>query len=98
MRNWKIALAGTGLVAIIIALIGLWQGDLVTGGTAGAATPGPAAPPMPVPVTRIVRKELPIYLDYSARTDSIRSIALQAKVPGYIRQQHVTDGTDVKEG
>ncbi len=98
MRNWKIAIAGTGLVTIIVAVIVLWQGGLVTGGTAGAATPGPAAPPMPVPVTRIVKKELPIYLDYSARTESIRSIALQAKVPGYIRQQHVSDGTDVKEG
>jgi multidrug efflux system membrane fusion protein len=98
MRNWKIALAGTGLVTIIVAVIVLWQGGLVTGGTAGAATPSPAAPPMPVPVTKIVRKDLPIYLDYSARTESIRSIALQAKVPGYIRQQHVSDGTDVKEG
>src|SRR5262245_26777765 len=98
MRNWKIALAGTGLVTIIVAVIGLWQGDLATGGAAGAATPSPAAPPMPVPVTRIVKKDLPIYLDYSARTESIRSIALQAKVPGYIRQQHVSDGTDVKEG
>jgi membrane fusion protein, multidrug efflux system len=98
MRNWKIALAGTGLVTTIVAVIVLWQGDLVTGGRAGAATPSPAAPPMPVPVTKIVKKDLPIYLDYSARTESIRSIALQAKVPGYIRQQHVSDGTDVQEG
>jgi len=41
---------------------------------------------------------VPIYLDYSARTDSIRSISLQAKVAGYIQQQHVPDGSDVKEG
>jgi multidrug efflux system membrane fusion protein len=53
---------------------------------------------MPVPVTEIVKKDIPVYLDYSARTESIRNIALQAKVPGYIRQQHVPDGTDVSEG
>src|SRR2546429_492793 len=53
---------------------------------------------MPVPVTKVVKKEIPIYLDYSARTESIRNISLQAKVSGYIRQQHVADGIDVKEG
>ena len=36
----------------------------------------PAA--MPVPVTPVVRKTIPLYLDYSARTESIRNIALQA--------------------
>jgi membrane fusion protein, multidrug efflux system len=53
---------------------------------------------MPVPVAKIVRKTVPLYLDYSARTESIRSIALQPKVSGYIQQQHVADGADVKEG
>jgi multidrug efflux system membrane fusion protein len=98
MRNWKVTLVGTVIVMSVIAVIVLWRGDLLTSGTAGAATPSPAPPPMPVPVARIVKKDLPIYLNYSARTESIRNIALQAKVPGYMRQQHVPDGADVKEG
>ena len=98
MRKWKIAFAAVAVAVLVITFIVLRQSDFLLGGTAGAATPSPAAPAMPVPVARIVRKDIPIYLDYSARTESIRNIALQAKVPGYIRQQHVPDGTDVKEG
>jgi multidrug efflux system membrane fusion protein len=53
---------------------------------------------MPVPVIKIVKKDIPVYMNYSARTESIRNIALQARVPGYIRHQHVPDGADVREG
>src|ERR1700738_1094141 len=98
MRNWKIALVATAVAVTVIAGVVLRRGDALTGGTAGAATPNPAAMAMPVPVATIVKKAIPIYLDYSARTESIRNISLQAKVSGYIRQQHIPDGTDVKEG
>ena len=54
---------------------------------------------MPVPVAPVVKKTLPIYLDYSARLESIRSIALQAKVSGYHRVPSPSpDGSDVKSG
>jgi multidrug efflux system membrane fusion protein len=98
MRSWKIALAATAVAVILIAVVILRRDAALMGGTAGAATPNPATMAMPVPVTTIVKKAIPIYLDYSARTESIRNISLQAKVSGYIRQQHVPDGTDVKEG
>jgi len=98
MRSWKVAFAAIAVAVIVIAFLVLRRGDALIGGTAGAATPNPATIAMPVPVTKIVKKAVPIYLDYSARTESIRNIALQAKVSGYIRQQHVPDGTDVKEG
>src|ERR1700720_2856467 len=99
MRSWKIAFAVTAVAVIVaIAFVVLRRGDSLIGGTAGAATPSPASFAMPVPVTKIIKKDIPVYLDYSARTESIRNIALQAKVPGYIRQQHVPDGTDVRQG
>ena len=98
MRNWKITIAAVAVAVLVITFIVLRQSDFLLGGTAGAATPSPTSPAMPVPVTKIVKKDIPIYLDYSARTESIRNIALQAKVSGYIRHQHVPDGTDVKEG
>ena len=53
---------------------------------------------MPVPVAKVVKKTIPVYLDYSARTESIRAINLQAKVSGFVQEQPVTDGTDVKAG
>jgi multidrug efflux system membrane fusion protein len=98
MRIWKIAFAATAATVIVIAVVALRRGDALIGGTAGAATPKAAVIAMPVPVAEIRKKAIPIYLDYSARTESIRNIALQARVSGYIRQQHVPDGTDVKEG
>jgi multidrug efflux system membrane fusion protein len=98
MRSWKIGLAATAAVAVIATTVLFIRKDTaLIGNTAGAA-PNAAALAMPVPVTKIVKKTIPIYLDYSARTESIRNIALQAKVSGYIRQQHVADGTDVKVG
>jgi multidrug efflux system membrane fusion protein len=39
-----------------------------------------------------------IYLDYSARTESIRNVALQAKIAGYVQEQPVADGADVETG
>jgi membrane fusion protein, multidrug efflux system len=98
MRSWKIAFAATTVAVIVIGVAVLRRGDTLLGGTAGAAAPNPAAAAMPVPVIKIVKKAIPIYLDYSARTESIRNISLQAKVSGYIQQQHIPDGTDVKAG
>jgi membrane fusion protein, multidrug efflux system len=98
MRSWKIAFVATAAAAIVIGFVVLRHGEALIGSTAGAATPNPAAVAMPVPVATIVKKAIPIHLDYSARTESVANISLQAKVSGYIRQQHVPDGTDVKEG
>src|SRR5580704_5158689 len=98
MRSWKIAFAATAVATIVIGFVVLRRGETLIGNPAGAATPNPAAIAMPVPVATIVKKAIPIYLDYSARTESVANISLQAKVPGYIRQQHAPDGADVKEG
>ncbi len=69
----------------------------------GAATPAAAAPPppafvMPVPVARVVKRSIPIVLDYAARTEAIRGVSLQAKVSAYVVEQRVPDGADVKAG
>jgi multidrug efflux system membrane fusion protein len=53
---------------------------------------------IPVPVVPVVKKTLPIYLEYPGRIESIRSIALQARVSGYIESQLAPDGADVKSG
>ncbi len=83
MRAWKILL-GSAVV------IGVGAGAFVYSnrGPQSAAAAAPSGPPaMPVPVTAVIKKTIPVYLDYSARTESIREVSLQAKVAGYIQSQ-----------
>jgi multidrug efflux system membrane fusion protein len=61
-----------------------------------AVAAAPAA--MPVPVTAVQKRTLPVYLEYSARAESIRDVSLQAKVAGYIQAQPAADGADVQDG
>ncbi len=66
-------------------------------GEAKASAP-PAMMVMPVPVAPVVKKTLPIYLDFPARTEAIRSASLQARVSGFVESQLAPDGADVKSG
>ncbi|WP_095091858.1 efflux RND transporter periplasmic adaptor subunit [Mesorhizobium sophorae] len=100
MRKWKIALGtAVALGAISVASVHLLDMGNVSlnAGTAGAA-PAPAAFVMPVPVVSVVKKTIPIYLDYAARTEPIRNITLQARIPGYLQEQAAADGVDVRQG
>jgi multidrug efflux system membrane fusion protein len=67
-------------------------------GGANASSPTPPTMAMPVPVAPVVKTTLPIYLDYPGRIEAIRSIALEARVSGYIDSQPAPDGADVKSG
>src|SRR5262245_48162415 len=99
MRGFKI---GINAALFAVALAGAWflaRGELDLGGGKAGAAPSAAAPQaMPVPTVGIVKKTIPIYLEYSARTEAIRDVTLQAKVSGYLQDQVVPDGTDVKAG
>lgn len=66
--------------------------------TKPAAPPAPPAFVMPVPVVSVVKQTLPVTLDYSARVEATDKVTLQAKVSGYLVEQHVPDGADVKQG
>jgi len=90
--------AGVAALAVIAAS-GVYLFDRGTRQGPGAAVAANAGPPaMPVPIVRIVKKTIPVYFEYSARTEPIRDVALQAKVSGYVHSQPVADGADVKEG
>lgn len=88
MRKWTYI---TSVAALAIA--GAATFALTRSQPSGAAS---APPAMPVPVASVVKKTIPIYLDYSARTESIRNVTLQAKVSGYVKEQLVADGADVE--
>src|ERR1700743_1143792 len=92
MRHWKILL---GSAAAVCLAAGILASSFRTGPVAAAAPSG--APAVPVPITSVIKKTMPVYLEYSARTESIREVSLQAKVAGYIQSQPAADGADVKE-
>ncbi|WP_119387726.1 efflux RND transporter periplasmic adaptor subunit [Taklimakanibacter lacteus] len=95
MRIWKVGFGVTLMAALAAAGVYLqvWNQP-----ESGAAAPSPAMAALPVPVKKIVKKTIPIYLDYSARTEAVRDVTLQAKVPGYLEKQSAPDGADVREG
>jgi membrane fusion protein, multidrug efflux system len=92
MSRLKLAL---GVAAAVVV-----AGAAIYATARGSATVDAAAAlaGMPVPVASVVKKTIPIYLDYSARTESIRNVGLQAKIFGYVQEQPVADGADVEKG
>jgi membrane fusion protein, multidrug efflux system len=97
MRIWKVALLSVAVLGAA-SLAGVYVAGVNLGGGAGAAPSAPAMMAMPVPVASVVKRTLPIYLDYPARIESIRNITLLARVSGYIDSQPTADGADVKAG
>jgi multidrug efflux system membrane fusion protein len=97
MRIFKLGL-NASLLALAVAGGYLLAGWDVGSTTAGAAPSAPAPQAMPVPVVGVVKKTIPIYLEYAARTEAIRNVTLRAKASGYLQAQPVSDGTDVKAG
>jgi multidrug efflux system membrane fusion protein len=91
MKSWKLLLGGVVIVGVGGAII---ASSFRSGPVAAAAPSGP--PAMPVPVISVVKRTIPVYLEYSARTESIREVSLQAKIAGYIQAQPAADGADVK--
>jgi membrane fusion protein, multidrug efflux system len=96
MRAFKISLAALVTIGVVAFAGFRIAGDHADGATESASAPAMMA--MPVPVVPVVKKTLPIYLDYPGRIESIRSIALQARVSGYIDAQPAADGADVQSG
>src|SRR6195256_3622970 len=91
MKVSKVLLGGAAIICIGAAIAAY---SVRTGEVAAAAPVG--LPSMPVPVAAVVKRTIPVYLEYSARTESIREVSLQAKVAGYIQSQPAIDGADVK--
>jgi multidrug efflux system membrane fusion protein len=96
-----VALAGVTVVQPWVRF-GVDLGAQKAGAEAPAKPEGPAKPAapfvMPVPVAPVVKRSVPVTLDYSARTEAVRNVTLQAKVPGYLKEQVAADGSDVKAG
>ncbi|MBI1779405.1 MAG: efflux RND transporter periplasmic adaptor subunit [Proteobacteria bacterium] len=90
----------TALVLTGVAAFFAFDGLSSRSGVQAANPPAQGGAPsgIPVPVAAVVRKTVPVYLDYVGTTESVRSIALQAKVTGYLAERGQADGADVKQG
>ncbi len=92
-----LGIAATATAAAAVAVMVL-SGD----GGSGAKAAGPSeqamAAGLPVPVVAVVKKSVPVYLDYVGTAEAIRTVTLQAKVTGYLASRGAADGADVKEG
>jgi len=92
LKNIGLATGAVALVAIGVTLLaGYNHGD--------ARVPVAVTPPaLPVPVAAVDQQTVPVYLDFVATTEAIRSVTLQAKITGYLASRPVDDGADVPPG
>ena len=97
MRRLKFGLGAAALAGAAAAANFILSGQAEKH-DAAAAVSGPAAAVLPVPIAPVVKRTIPIYLDYSARTESIGNVTLVAKASGYVQAQPAPDGADVREG
>ena len=99
MRKPKLMIGAAAAVALCGAAVILTnRGVGVIDVPARAALSSSTAAAVPVPVVGVVKRTVPIYLSYSARTESIQKVTLLANITGYVQSQQVPDGTDVKSG
>ena len=98
MRLWKIIVLVLLVAAGSAAYLHRQDIEKLIASMESPAGPPQAAFVMPVPVEPVIKRPVNIYLDYPARTESIRDITLQARVSGYVQKQLVPDGADVAAG
>jgi membrane fusion protein, multidrug efflux system len=96
--HWK---TGVGVVAALAASAAGFSAIRNNGAMMGGAARAAGAPPpfvMPVPVVAVTKKPVPVYREYTARTEAIRSISILPRISGYVQKQDTPDGADVREG
>lgn len=86
-----------GFVLAVLIVVFLLKGSGV-GKAADAPPQASQNAAVEVPVISVVKKTVPVYLEYVGATDAIRTVTLQAQVIGYLMKRAVPDGSDVGNG
>jgi len=81
------------LFAILVLFFG-WRFYVQKKNAAKANQP----PVRPVLVTKVVSKDVPVYLDEIGTCAAYETVQVQAQVTGVITSRHFQDGSDVKKG
>src|SRR5260370_33268334 len=92
-RSSSIPRWGYVLFAVLVVFFG-WRMYVHQKTVAKANQP----PVRPVLVTKVVTKDVPIYLDEIGTCAAYETVQVQAQVAGQITGRHFQDGSDVKQG
>jgi multidrug efflux system membrane fusion protein len=82
---------GAGAIAFLLGLF-LFRGFT------GREAPRPPPPPRNVVVSKVITRDVPLYLDEIGTCASLESVQVQAEVSGQIMSRDFQDGADVKKG
>ena len=93
----RFPLKNIGLATSAVALVAIGFSLLASSNHGAARALAAAPPPLPVQVAAVDRRTVPVYLDFVAATEAIRTVTLEAKVTGYLASQPAGDGTDVRQ-
>ncbi len=84
---------------------GFWLVGILAGLLAGcgsekkvAEKKGAEGPAVAVVVAPVEQKTVPIYEEFTGRTDAIETVEIRARVAAFLEQQHFQEGTPVKAG
>src|SRR5262249_5920151 len=55
-------------------------------------------PARPASISKVIKKDVPLYLDEIGTCAAYETVQVQAQVNGVILQRHFQDGSDVKQG
>jgi multidrug efflux system membrane fusion protein len=98
MRHWKTGVGVVAALAASAAAMSVIRNNGANMGVAARAEGAPHAFVMPVPVVAVTKKPVPVYREYTARTEAIRSVSILPRISGYVQKQDAPDGADVHEG
>jgi membrane fusion protein, multidrug efflux system len=82
--------------ALILLSIGAADWDLP--GASNAGQPPPGAPPIPVNVAVVARKDVPVYVTGLGTVQASLTVAIHAQVEGELQEVRFTEGQQVKKG
>ena len=91
-RKWLFGVAALALIGIVLLVRGFWTGDGVAARSQGAVHV------VPVEVTTVERKPMPVRIDSLGNVTPIASVAIKARVDTTITAVHFRDGAAVKQG
>src|SRR5688572_15053796 len=81
-QNWRI---GTAAGLLLMAA-------LVFSNCGGTTKEKPAAAPVPVVVTSVIQKTVPIFTEFTARTDAKDTVEVRARVEAFLDGIHFEEG------
>src|SRR5436305_1363626 len=90
---------GTWIVAVVIALVvgvGAWRLFADRGQDAQAARKGPGA--IAVVTARAEQRDVPVRLKANGTVTAVQSVDLRAQVTSTVREVHIREGQDVRQG